>query len=108
MVKVDLNLNTLSVLVAGVYCTAHGVDSIAIPQSVWITIAEKLEYFLPSWNYEIISFEEWIEYCLMIYPKQLLEDETIEEMQNTTLYWEYPNGNAILSISMDIGVINNG
>ena len=108
MVKVDLNLNTLSVLVAGVYCTTHGVDSMAIPQSVWVSVAEKLEHFLTLWDYGVITFEEWIDNCLFIYPKSLLDGELINEMQNTTLYWEYPNGNVILSISMDIKVINNG
>ena len=106
MVKVDLELTTLSVLVAGVYCTSHGVDSLAIPQSVWVAVAEKLEFFLPSWDYDVISFEDWIDKCLMIYPKPLLSDELIEEMQSSTLYWEYPNGNVVLSISMDIREIN--
>ena len=106
MVKIELDKYTLSVLVAGLYCTTHAVDSVAIPQSLWIAIAEKLEYFLPNWDYNKISFEDWIENCLLILPKPLLDEETLEDMQKTTLYWEYPNGNVILIVSMDIGVIN--
>lgn len=106
MVLVDLDVNTLSVLIAGIYCSEHQVESIAIPQSVWLSIAEKLEYFLPDWDYNIISFEEWISTCLMILPKPMLDEEDIEKLQGSTLYWEAPNGNIILVISMDIGVIN--
>lgn len=106
MVKVDLDTNTLAVLVSGLYCVNSNVDAIAIPESVWIAIAEKLEYFLPDWDYEAISFEDWIKNCLFIVPKVLLSDEDIEDMISSTLYWEYPNGNMILSISMDIKPIN--
>lgn len=108
MVKVELHTTTLAVLVSGLYCSSHNIDAMAIPQSVWIAVAEKLEYFLPDWNYSIISFEEWVDTHLMIIPKVLLTDEDVEEMQKTTLYWEYPNGNMILVISMDIEPINIG
>lgn len=107
MVLVNLDVNTLSVLVAGLYCSEHEVNSLAIPQSVWLSIAEKLEYFLPSWNYEVISFEEWISTCLMILPKPMLTSSDIKELQGSTLYWEAHNGNVILVVSMDIGVIND-
>lgn len=106
MVYVDLDLNTLSVLIAGMYCTDHQVDSIAIPQSVWLSIAEKLEFFLPQWDYERIRFEQWISNYLLILPKPMLSVDEIKELQENTLYYEVPNGNVILVISMDIGVIN--
>ena len=104
---INLNTTTLSVLIAGLYCTEHEVNSLAIPQSVWLSIAEKLEYFLPTWDYNRISFEEWVDTCLMILPKVMLAPSNIEDLQNSTLYWEVPNGNAVLVISMDIGVIND-
>ena len=106
MVKVELNTSTLAVLIAGLYCTYNSVESIAIPESVFMSIAEKLEYFLPEWDYNIISFEEWIKTCLLILPKIMIDEADIEEMQSSTLYWEYPNGNVILVISMDINLIN--
>ena len=108
MVKLELKLDTLSVLVAGLYCTTHNTNALAIPQSVYLQIAEKLEYFLPNWDYDKISFEDWIETCLLIYPKVLIGDEELEDLQANTLYWEQSNGNAILVISMNIGVINGG
>lgn len=106
MVKVDLSIPTLAVLISGLYCAEHNVDAMAIPSSVWIAIAEKLEWFLDDWDYEVISFEDWVYTHLVILPKILLEEGEIEEMQKTTLYWEYPNGNMILIISMDIKPIN--
>ena len=107
MVKVELEPSTLSVLIAGLYCTYNEVNSIAIPESVFLSIAEKLEYFLTLWDYDVISFEDWIKNCLLIYPKEMFAEEEIQQLQKNTLYWEYPNGNVILFISMDISVINN-
>ena len=109
MVLVELETSTLAVLVAGMYCTNNQVDSMAIPQSVWLSIAEKLEYFLGNnlWDFKKISFEDWVATCLFIFPKTLLEEEVLKEMMGNTFYWEVANGNLILSISMDIREINN-
>ena len=104
---IKLNTNTLSVLIAGLYCTEHDVNSMAIPQSLWIEIAEKLESFLPLWDYDKISFEEWVSNCLFIYPTLLLDSEDLEEMKSKALYWERMNGNVMLSVLMDIEAINN-
>ena len=104
--KVDLDVTTLAVLVSGLYCVESNIDAMAVPQSVWIAIAEKLEYFLPNWNYDAMSFEDWIKNCLMIVPKILLTEDEIADMEENTLYWEFPNGNIILSISMDIRPIS--
>ena len=106
MVLVDISKNTLSVLIAGLYCVYHEVDSIAVPESVYLYVAEQLEYFLPDWNYEIISFEDWVKNCLTILPKVMLDDEDIEYLQKNTLYSEMMNGNAPLIVSMDIRGIN--
>ena len=107
MVSIELETNTLAVLIAGLYCTYNEVNSIAIPESVFLSIAEKLEYFPPLWDYDVISFEDWIKNCLLINPKQMFAEEELKQLQENSLYWEYPNGNVILFISMDISVINN-
>ena len=106
--KIELSTNTTAVLIAGLYCTYNDIDGIAIPESVFLSIAEKLEFFASDWNYDVISFEDWIKNCLLIIPKVLLTEEDIQDMQSSTLYWEYPNGNMILVISMDIRPINEG
>lgn len=107
MAQVELNTNTLAVLIAGIYCTEHDVNSMAIPQSLWMEIAEKVEYFLPLWDYEKITFEEWVENGLFIYPTTMLSSEDLDYLQKNTLYWERINGNVQLTISMDIKLINN-
>lgn len=106
MVKVELSSNTLSVLIAGLYCVYHNVDSIAVPESIYLYVAEQLEYFLPNWNYEIISFEDWVKNCLTILPKAMLLDEDIQYLKENTLYAEIMNGNAPLIVSMDIRSVN--
>lgn len=106
MVKVELETSTLAVLLAGLYCTFHEVNSLAIPESLYLSIAEKLEYFLPDWDYTKISFEDWVKYELTILPKAMLSDEDLEYLMNNTLYWETMNGNALLVVSMNINDIN--
>lgn len=110
MVLVELETPTLAVLVAGMYCTDHQIDSMAIPQSIWLGIAEKLAFFIEGglWDFNKLSFEDWVATSLFIYPKELLDENMIDEMQAKTLYWEIPNGNVLLSISMDINGINGG
>lgn len=103
MVKVDLQTSTLSVLIAGLYSVRYNVNAMAIPESIYLQIAEKLEKYLPNWDYSKISFEEWVNTHLLIYPKPLLSDDEIEDLKQNTIYWEIPNGNIILSVSMDMG-----
>lgn len=109
MVKIELQTNTLAVLVAGLYCTAHSVDAIAIPESIYLSIAEKLEHYINNglWDFNNISFEEWVNSRLLIYPQPLFTDDELKDLKANTLYWEVPNGNTILSVSMDIMEINN-
>lgn len=102
MVKVDLQTSTLSVLIAGLYSVRYNVHAMAIPESIYLQVAEKLEEYLPSWDYDKISFEEWVNTHLLIYPKPLLDDMEIEDLKQNTIYWEFPNGNVILSVSMDL------
>lgn len=108
MVKVELETSTLAVLVAGLYSIRYNIDALAIPQSVYLKIAEKLEFFLPNWDFTKISFEDWVNTCLMIYPKVLFDEVELEDMKANTLYWEEYNGNIILIVSMDISKINGG
>lgn len=107
MVLIELETSTLAVLIAGLYCTDNGVDSQAIPQSVWFSVAEKLEFFIPLWDFNKLSFEDWVATSLFIYPTELIDETTKKDMVSNTIYWEMPNGNVLLSISMDIKEINN-
>lgn len=108
MVRVELETSTLAVLISGLYCANKGIDAMAVPESVWISIAEKLEYFIESelWDFSKLSFEEFVGNNIFIYPTQALDVETLDELQGIPLYWEYENGNISLSISLDIRPIN--
>ena len=97
-----LNTDTIGVLIAGLYATFSDVNPLAIPNSLWLEIAEKLEPYLDGWDYDKISFEEWIKYNLFIYPTVALDEETLKEMKESTVYFERVNGNVLLSISMDM------
>ena len=108
MAKVELETGTLAVLIAGLYSVEYNVNALAIPESTFLQIAEKLEHFLPNWDFNKISFEDWIRTGLIIYPKPMLSQEEVEDLQDSTIYWEVPNGNVILVVSMDIRVINDG
>ena len=103
---IELEKTTLAVLIAGLYSSHNDINPIAVPESVWIEIAEKLEYFLPLWDYAKITFEEWVEHGLLIYPKEFFSETEIIELQKDTLYWERLVGNVVLIISMDIRDIN--
>ena len=107
MVMIDLETSTLAMLVSGLYCTNTNTDPRAIPPEVWIQVVNKLEYFLPMWDYTKITFEQWIETGLFIFPKSMLDEDTLEEMMTDGSYWEYQNGNVVLAINMDIRSINN-
>lgn len=99
---VFLTTETLAVLIAGLYATFSDLNPVAVPQSLWLEIAEKLEPYLDEWDYEKLSFEDWVKYNLFIYPTQALDEETLLELMESTIYFERVNGNVLLSISMEM------
>ena len=101
---VYLQTETLAVLIAGLYSTYGDVNPMAIPQSLWLEIAEKLEPYLDEWDYETLSFEDWIKYNLFIYPTIALDDETLDDIKKSTIFFERINGIVLLSVSMDMEV----
>lgn len=106
MVSIEVSTDTLAILIAGLYCYYNDINSIAIPENIYLYVAEQLEQFLPEWNYNIISFEKWVENCLLICPKEMLNEKDIKELQQDTLYSEIQNGNVLLIVSMNIVGIN--
>ena len=104
MSYVFLATETLAVLIAGLYTSFSDINPMAIPQSLWLEIAEKLEPHLENWDYGKISFEDWIKYNLFIYPTMALDDDTLKDIKETTEYFERVNGNVLLSVSMDMGM----
>lgn len=105
LIPIKIERTTFSVLISGLYCGLHKIDPMAIPESVWMEIVEKLEAYLDEWDYNICTLEQFLLNNLFIYPQQMLDENTIKDMKENTLYWERVNGNVILSISMDMNMI---
>lgn len=101
MVKIELETSTLAILIAGLYCVTHNVDNLAIPESIYLNVAEKLTEYAPHWDYNKLSFEDWVKHCLLIYPKIMFTDDELKELKESSVYYEIPNGNVLLIISMD-------
>lgn len=101
-VPIQIEVATLSTLIAGIYCTVASVDPIAIPTSIYIEVAEKIVPYLKDWDYEKISFEQWVETSLLIIPKVMCSEEDIESFKNNTVYLERENGNAVLIVTFEV------
>lgn len=102
MIPVKLELSTLSILIAGLYCTYSAVEPIGIPEFIWLKIATLLEPYMDEWDYEKHTFEDWVKYDLLIIPKALCTDEDIEHFKGNTVYQEEINGNAILIVTFEV------
>ena len=101
-IEIELEVATLSTLIAGLYCTFSSVDPIAIPSSVYIEIAEKIIPYLENWDYEQMTFEKWVETNLLIIPKVMCSEEDIEVFKRNPVYIERENGNAILIATFEV------
>ena len=102
MVLIEIKEDTLAILLAGLYTIYSQVDVLAIPSSVYIEIASQLLPYLDKWDYDIISFEDWIRYCLMIYPKVMYTADELDEIKDNELYIELVTGNIILVATASI------
>lgn len=100
MVRVELEKSTLSVLLAGLYIHYSGIDPIAVPQFLWLEIADKLIPYLEKWDYDKLSLEEWLQYNLLIIPKELVDD--VDELKKNDWYFERENGNIVLIVTANM------
>ena len=55
MAKIEVETSTLAVLIAGLYSIRYNVNAIAIPESIYLQIAEKLEYFMQILMTDLLS-----------------------------------------------------
>lgn len=102
MINLKLNLNTFSTLIAGLYCTYTSIDPRAVPTSLYIELAEKLEPYMENWDYEKQSFEDWITHNLLIAPMELFSESELNECKNNAIYIERQLGNVVLIATGDI------
>lgn len=102
LVGIKIEVSTLATLIAGLYCTMASVDPMAIPSSIYIELAEKLVPYLEEWDYDELTFEQWVGANLLIIPKVLCSEDDIEELKKNTVYLERENGNAILIVTFEV------
>ena len=101
-VEVQMNLGTLSTLIAGLYVSYSAINIEAVPSSLFIEIAERLAEYLPNWHYDEISFEDWIKYELIIMPKEFFSEVEVNQMKKSKIYIERRLGNVTLIASANI------
>ena len=97
-ITIEIELGTFSNLIAGMYCTYSAVNPVAIPEFIWIELANKVAEHLD----EIKSFEEWVKYNLLIIPKEFCSEDEIESYKTNTVYYERDNGNATLIVTFEV------
>ena len=95
-INIKLYVSTLAVLIAGLYSTYSAVDPMAIPHSLYLELAEYLVDYLENWDYEKISFEDWIKYNLVIAPLEMFSASDFQELKENDLYIERSLGNVTL------------
>lgn len=101
-VNLRVEETTLAIIIAGLYSAYASVNVYAVPYEVYLIIAKELIPYLENWNYDVITFEQWIEHNLLIYPKEAFSDDELTSAKNNDIYLEYPSGNAILIICANI------
>ena len=102
MIEIKLELETFATLIAGIYCTYTGVNPIAIPQDLWMKLAKDLSEELDDWDYEVNTFEKWLQQNLLIIPKDLCGESELEEFQENSVYYEWSNGNIWLVVTYEL------
>ena len=95
-VQIEVDVGTLATLIAGLYVSYSAIDVNAIPSSLFIEIAERVAEYLPSWDYEKISFEDWIKYNLLIMPTAMFDGRELAEMEENDIFIERRLGNVTL------------
>ena len=101
-VNLKIEETTLAIIIAGLYTAYASVNVYAVPYDVYLVIAKELVPYLENWNYELITFEQWIEHNLLIYPKQAFTDKELSSAKDNDIYLEYPAGNVILVMTASI------
>lgn len=96
LITIRLESSTIAVLIAGLYSLYSSIDPVAVPQSLYLELAEKLSAdYLKSWDYDKEKFEDWIKYDLMIAPKDLWSESELNARNSNDLYFERDMGHII-------------
>lgn len=98
-INIRIEETTLAIIIAGLYTAYNSVNVYAVPYDVYLMIAKELISYLENWDYDNITFEQWIEHNLLIYPKQAFAEDELTSAKNNDIYLEYPAGNVVLVIT---------
>ena len=101
-VGLRISVGTLSTLIAGLYVIYSSIDINAVPSSLFIELAEKLVEYLPEWQYDVMSFEDWIKYELLIMPIDFFTEDELKDMENSTIFIKRKLGNVTLVVNGNI------
>lgn len=102
---IEITMDTLSMLLAGLFYSANNVAIEAIPASTFVELAEKLYPYLNQWDYTACSFEDWVTKFLLICPKVLVSpEEQLAFQKDNEIYFERWEGNAILVVTAPVVV----
>ena len=101
-VNLRIEETTLAIIIAGLYSAYASVNVYAVPYDVYLVVAKELTPYLENWNYELITFEQWVEHNLLIYPKQAFTENELTSAKDNDIYLEYPAGNVILIITASV------
>ena len=71
-INLRIEETTLAIMIAGLYTAYNSVNVYAIPYDVYLMIAKELIPYLENWDYDNITFEQWIEHNLLIYSLALV------------------------------------
>lgn len=97
---VEISVDTLSMLIAGLFFSSKNTRLEAIPESLFLELSEKLYPYLRNWDYTRCGLEEWVEKMLLIAPKALINEDDLNLMQkDNDIYFERWIGNAILIVT---------
>lgn len=106
LLTIRLEPSTIAVLIAGLYSLYSSVDPVAVPQSIYLELAEKLSSYLLIWDYDKERFEDWIKYDLMIAPKDLWSEEELNARNPNDLYFERDMGHVIFVVWANMDGLN--
>ena len=100
MVNLKISRDTLAILISGLYCSYHDVDAYAIPRELWFELSDRVIDWFDDWDYDKLSFEDWIKNNILIYPEVAMSQEELNSCKDNDVFFEVESGNVLLVVSI--------
>ena len=88
MVNLKISRDTFAILVSGLYCSYHDVDAYAIPRELWFELSDRVIDWFDDWDYDKLSFEDWIKNNILIYPEAAMSQEELDSCKDNDVFFE--------------------